>query len=468
MRKFDADHIHFVGIGGYGMSGLAKVLHQRGFRVSGCDATDSPRTRYLASVGIPVSIGHDPSHLDSVDTVVYSTDVPGDNIELEAARESGRTVLHRSDVLGWFLNEGHGIAISGTHGKTTTTALAGLTLAEAGYDPTVFVGGEVPQLGGTARAGRGPWVVAEACESDGTLSRYRPRFSVISGIEPEHLDHHDGDIGALIRSFETLIEQTDSQGRVILCADDPVLLDLSSQVSPPARLYGLSREAQVRVVNPRLLPGETRWELLVEGRSHGEFSSPLPGLHNAVNSAAVAALLLELGGDLESLRRVLESFRGVKRRFQALPSAGGVQIVSDYAHHPTEIKATIQAAQQYRPERIIAVFQPQRFSRTRDLWEQFAEAFGEADVAVLTEIYSPVGEEPLEGVTGEALAREVLRHRSGPTVFMPSLDEVRDHLLGEIRSGDLVLVMGAGDVWRLAENLSKALTGSEPQRKAQG
>lgn len=467
MKEFQGRHIHFVGIGGYGMSGLAQVLHQTGHRVSGCDVSSNPRTRRLLSMGIGVQQGHSAAHLESVSILVYSTDIPADNPEMIEARARGITIMHRSEVLALFLNRGHGIAISGTHGKTTTTALSGMALLKAGYDPTVFVGGEVAQLGGTARPGLGPWVIAEACESDGTLAKYAPLHAIVTSIEPEHLDHHDGDLDMLVEAFRQFLGQILPRGSAILCADDSRLREMAGKLPGATRLYGLDPSAHVRVVNPEMRPGSTTWEITVDGRSMGRFSSSLPGLHNAVNATAVASLLLELGSDLEPLREVLGSYRGVDRRFQFL-AQGPISVVSDYAHHPTEIRATIRSARQYGPARVLAVFQPQRFSRTRDLWEEFSGAFSEADLAVLTEIYSPAGEKPLEGISGQNLAGDVALNREGPTVFQPNLDSLVDYLSGEVREGDMVLVMGAGDIWKAARDLALLLESKTSDQKAHG
>ncbi len=456
IADYKGKHLHFIGIGGYGMSGLAGVLQQRGIRISGCDARANSRTRRLEDMGVPVREGHRASHLDDVDAVVFSTDVPADNPELAAARERGIQLLHRSQVLGSFLNAGHGIAVTGTHGKTTITALLGLTLKEAGLDPTIFVGGDVPDFGGTAVSGSGKWVVAEACESDRTFLRYTPFISVVTNIEPEHLDHYDGDEGLLVESFRKFIVNTLPGGIAILCSDDTRLLQMASSLKDRTiRTYGTGVSAALRAASIRAEPGGTRWELRDEGQVVGQLEAPLLGHHNVLNATAVAAVCLELGVDLCHLQTALSRFHGVERRFQVVSKVGDVTVVSDYAHHPTEIRATLDAARQTSPGRLIAVFQPQRYVRTHNLWQGFASAFARADEVVLTEIYAPVGEDPIPGINGRALAGDVESESQRPTTFLPTLEEVIAHLQDRATAGDMILVMGAGDIWKVAHQLGR-------------
>lgn len=443
------------------MSGLAKVWFELGRPVSGSDARPSSRTRLLADLGIPVHIGHDPSHLDGAAAVVITTDVPADNPELVAARSSGLPVLHRSEVLASFLNSGRGIAVTGTHGKTTTTSMIGTIFENAGLDPTIFVGGELPGIGGTGKLGRGPHVVAEACESDGTFLRYHPWLAVVTNIEPEHLEHYGGEFANLVTAFEAFLGQTQPDGRLILCGDDPTLARIAARLRQRPILYGFLPENDWVASGLQVEPGRgggTSFDVSRDGRLLGRVYVTVPGRHMVLNALAAIAASLEAGVTFQKAAEVLAGFGNAQRRFQVVGLSGGIRVVDDYAHHPTEIQATLAAARALTQGRLIAVFQPQRYVRTHNLLTEFSQAFGTADRLLLTEIYSPPGEPPIPGVSSAVLA-DLIRQRGGVEVeLMPDKEGIVQRCLELAAPGDTVLVMGAGDVWTVAAELGRRLS----------
>ncbi|ADU50396.1 UDP-N-acetylmuramate--L-alanine ligase [Thermaerobacter marianensis DSM 12885] len=468
--EWSGKRVHFIGIGGYGMSGLARVLLARGARVSGSDVRPSDRTRWLAEQGAAVHIGHAARHVAGADLVVYNTDVPADNVELVAAREAGIPVWHRSQVLADLLNHRRSVAVTGTHGKTTTTAMTGLVLVAGGLDPTVLVGGEVPEFGAaTARLGEGPWVVAEACESDGTFLRYLPEIAVVTNVEPEHLDHYGGDFAQLLQAFARFLRNVRPGGLVVACGDHPVLRQLLADRTPAPGVrvvrYGMEAEdSDLRARDVQAGPEGTRFTVWQGGRPLGEVRLAVPGLHNVLNALAAVAVGLELRVPFAAAAAALASFHGAKRRFQVIYNRDGILVVDDYAHHPTEIRATLRAARQRQGEggRVIAVFQPQRYSRTRLLMDEFARAFGDADRVILTEIYAPPGERPIPGVSSAVLADRIAREEGRPVELIASREELVEHLLRTVRPGDLVLTMGAGDIWTVARDLARRLQAVTP------
>ncbi|QIA26329.1 UDP-N-acetylmuramate--L-alanine ligase [Thermaerobacter sp. PB12/4term] len=461
--------VHFIGIGGYGMSGLARVLLARGARVSGSDVRPSDRTRWLAGNGAEVHIGHDARHVAGADLVVYNTDVPADNPELVAARQAGIPIWHRSQVLADLINHRQGVAVTGTHGKTTTTAMTGLVLVAGGFDPTVLVGGEVPEFGtATARLGHGPWVVAEACESDGTFLRYFPRIAVVTNVEPEHLDHYEGDFRRLLDAFRGFLGNVRPGGLVVACGDHPVVRQLLAGL-PAGRVrvarYGVEAEdCHLRARDVQTGPEGTRFSVWQDGRPLGEVTLAVPGEHNVLNALAALAVGLEVGVPFGVAAQALAGFHGAKRRFQVIYDRDGILVVDDYAHHPTEIRATLRAARQRRGAagRVIAVFQPQRYSRTRLLMDEFARAFGDADKVILTEIYAPPGERPIPGVSSAVLAERIAQEEGRPVDLFSSREDLIEHLLATVRPGDLVLTMGAGDIWTVARDLARRLQAVTP------
>lgn len=450
--------MHFVGIGGYGMSAIAHVLHGRGHVVTGSDVKPSSRTARLEALGITVHYGHEAGHQAGADRVVYSTDVPRDNVELRAARARGVPVMHRSELLAEILGQGRGICVTGTHGKTTTTTMIAAVLIEGGLDPGVVVGGEVDWLGGNARIGHGEFILAEADESDGSFLRYRPEIAVLTNAEPEHLDHYQGDFANVVDAYRRFLAA--ATGLVVTCHDAALLDEIRTSARVPSVTYGIGQGADVRGLRlRRLAGGGHRFTVAVRGEEAGRMELRLPGLHNVRNALAAVAVGDALHVPFERMAGALRGFRNAARRFEEMGSRGGIRVVSDYAHHPTEIAAVIEAAREMRPSRLIAVFQPQRFARTHLLFHEFARAFGGADVIVLLDIYSPPGEEPIPGVDSLRLAHAMRAQGAQEVVHLPGGDEAAAWLRREMRTGDLILVMGAGDVYRVAEELGRHLAG---------
>ncbi|HEY3367550.1 MAG TPA: UDP-N-acetylmuramate--L-alanine ligase [Symbiobacteriaceae bacterium] len=455
--------VHFIAIGGYGMSGLAMVLLKAGVQVSGSDVAASDRTEKLRLAGADVHIGeHRPEYIHGADVVVYSTQVPADNPELAAARAKGLRVIHRSELLAEFINRQAGIAIAGTHGKTTTTSMVGLLLERGGLDPTVLVGGEVEALGGTGKAGQGPHVVGEADESDRSFLRYFPTVAVVTNVEAEHLEYWDGRFENIVAGFRQFLSQVRPDGLAILCLDDPTLKVLGRELAgqagaPRVIFYGTDPEARWQAHNIHPWEKGIAYDCYLDGRLLGEVKLPYPGRHYALNSLAALAVGSYAGLSFEQMRAIFLDFGNAKRRFQVWAEAGGITVVDDYAHHPTEIRATLSAARERTGGRVVAVFQPQRYSRTHWLMNEFATAFGDADVLVLTQIYSPPGETPIPGVTSEALAERIAANTGRRPQVISDKQEILNLLRAAMQPGDTVLTMGAGDIWTVARDLAGEL-----------
>ena len=439
--------VHFIGIGGYGMSALALILLQAGYDVRGSDIKPSRLTELLEKKGAEIYIGHRAEQIRDAQLVVYSTAIPLDNPEITASRERGLLLWHRSELLAAILNEGYGIAVAGTHGKTTTTAMVSLLLEKGGFDPTAVIGGEVSSFQGNARLGRGKYVVAEACESDHSFLRYRPYLAVITNVEADHLEHYSGDFNALVKTYGDFINNVNESGVAILCGDDPVLRELRPQLRPPILSYGLTGDADVKGERVRLEEFGSRFELSFRGKQLGEISLRVPGKHNVLNALGAIGVGLHMGVDFHLIKEALSSFEGAKRRFEIIGERDGIMVVDDYAHHPTEIKATLQAAAQ-SGRRLICVFQPHRYTRTNFLWKDFVEAFDSADILLLSEIYA-AGEDPIPQVTSRRLAREIRRRGHDHVYVIENKEEMVQSLEKVAVSGDLILTMGAGDIWQV-------------------
>lgn len=458
-----AKKVHFIAIGGYGMSGLAMVLIESGMQVSGSDVAASARTERLRDAGAEVFIGgHDARHIQGADVVVYSTQVPAENPELVAARTQGLRVMHRSELLAEFINGRQGIAVAGTHGKTTTTSMTALLLERGGLDPTVLVGGEMEAIGGTGKAGKGPHVVAEADESDRSFLRYFPAVAVVTNVEAEHLEYWGGKYEEIVAGFRQFLSQVRPDGLAVLCADDPTLRQLSGELQGRAgaaavATYGTGEDCmwQAREIQP--------WEHGIAydcyhmGTFLGRVKLPVPGRHNALNSLAALAVGHHVGLNFAQMQATLLGFGNAKRRYQVYADVNDIIVVDDYAHHPTEIRATLAAAKEREGRRVVAVFQPQRYSRTHWLMDEFATAFGDADVLVLTKIYSPPGEKPIPGVSSEALAQRIEASTGRQVTLLSDKQAILDLLLKTARPGDTVLTMGAGDIWTVARDLAREL-----------
>ncbi len=439
-----------MGIGGVGMCGLAEVLQAGGATVSGCDLAASERTERLSALGMDVRIGHDPSHLDGVDTLVYSAAVGENETELKSARRGPMTVVKRAVVLGELMRGRRGIAVAGTHGKTTTTALIGHLLTEAGLDPTVLVGGHARFADSNARIGAGKIMVCEADEYDRSFLELYATVSVVTNLEPEHLDCYDspGDLNAAFAGF---CNQTAREGLVVLCRDDDGAWALAAAVERPLIGYGFSPAADLRAVDVRSGPGGSRFTVTRDGEDLGEVAITVPGRFNILNTLAALAVGLELGVGFLQLAEGCASFRGVARRFDVLGERNGITVVDDYAHHPTEIGAALEAAKQAFPgRRLVVVFQPHLYSRTRDFADGFARALLGADSAVVLPIY-PARERPIEGVDEDLVVQAAVDLGHAEVVAGPGVERAPVFVDGLLSDGDVLMTLGAGDVHRVAE-----------------
>jgi UDP-N-acetylmuramate--alanine ligase len=448
-------HIHFIGIGGYGMSAIARVLVDMGYKVSGSDMARKELTDKLVSRGAKVFIGHQPENVSGADLVVYSTDIPQDNVELAKAKNLKIPLIHRSEMLARILNERSGIAVSGAHGKTTTSSMISLVMEKAGADPTYIIGGEIMDIGSNARAGKGPYVVAEADESDGSFLQYHPDIAVVTNIEPDHLENYDGDFENLKKAYRQFLGNVKENGFAVVCLDDEYLTGMLPDLKCGYITYGLSSNADFSAEN--IIYGDRTVSFTVKNREDvlGEMSLSVPGKHNVLNALAATIVSLRAGISFPEIVKAIKLFRGAKRRFQVIGEAKDVLVVDDYAHHPTEIEATIQAAKSTN-RRIIAVFQPQRYTRTYFLLDAFSRAFGDADHVTIADIYSPANDKRMD-VTAQKLV-DLIKENSNPnTVYMPTKDDVFQHLQSVVQPGDLVITMGAGDIWKVAEKLAAYL-----------
>jgi UDP-N-acetylmuramate--alanine ligase len=442
-------HLHLMGVGGVGMCGIAEVLIAEGVTVSGCDLDDNERTRRLADSGATVHRGHHPDHLAGVDGLVVSAAVPAGNSELQAARAAGLPVIRRAEMLAELMRLRRGVAVAGTHGKTTTTALVGHLLTRAGADPTVIVGGRAHFLGAHARVGNGSLLVCEADEYDRSFLELAPHLSVITNLEREHLDCY-GSEDELTAAFVAFANRSSVFGSVILCADDPGAWNLRSSLRRRVVGYGFSEEAEMRVRIVGMDAQGTRFAVARSGDHLGEVFLPLPGRFNALNALAAITAGLELDLEFEGLAEGCRSFTGVARRFEIRGEEGGVTVVDDYAHHPTELTAVLEAVRQALPgRRVVTVFQPHLFSRTRDFAEEFARALLAAEVAIVLPIY-PAREKPIEGVDSQLVVDQARRLKHPHILAGPPPREARSLLEDILRPGDVLLTVGAGDVDRVA------------------
>lgn len=443
--------IHLLGIGGAGMSAIAEILVGTGHRVSGSDLGHSVALKRLLGAGIDITIGHDAANVGEVDIVAHSTAIPDDNPELTEARRRGIPVLRRAEILAAITRVWTTVAIAGTHGKTTTSAMLTCALQGAGLDPAFIVGGDLRDLGRGAAVGTGSLLVVEADESDGTFVELDADAVLVTNVEPDHLEHYGG-FDRLRQAFVTFVQQ--APGPRVLCLDDPGSAELSLLV--PCTTYGTTEGATYRIVDPAPTP---RGITVTVVGPDDRFTLRLgqPGMHNARNATAALAMAIELGADAQLAAEALSAFGGVGRRFEERGETAGVRLVDDYAHLPTEVEAALAAAASLQPGRVVAVFQPHRYSRTEQLWSTFGDSFVLADVLIVTDIYSS-GERPRPGVTGELVVNAVRSaHSEADVRYVAELGEVVDHLAGELRPGDLCLTLGAGDLTTIAEQVLAAL-----------
>jgi UDP-N-acetylmuramate--alanine ligase len=452
--------VHFVGIGGIGMCGIAELLRDQGYRVTGSDLREGPTIARLRELGVPVAIGHAAGNVGDADVVVYSSAVRHGNPELADAERRKIPVIPRAEMLAELMRLKEGIAVAGSHGKTTTTSLIAHVLDAAGLDPTAVIGGRViahERAATGARLGRGELLVAEADESDGSFLRLSPSIAVVTNIDPEHLDHY-GAFGALQDAFVAFCNRVPFWGVVILCLDHPGVQAILPRVNRRSLTYGFASQADVAGTEVAADAGGMRFRVQLRGRELGPVRLRLPGRHNVGNALATLAVALELEIPFATAAAALESFVGIERRFETKGEARGVRVVDDYGHHPAEIRATLAAARGVHAGRIAVVFQPHRYTRTRDLFEEFATAFNDADLLVVTDVYA-AGEEKIPGVDAEGLAEAIGAHGHRDVRFVRDLGEVPAALVPELRAGDLVITLGAGSVSGLGPRLLAALEG---------
>ncbi len=452
-------HIHFVGIGGVGMSGIAEILHNLGYVVSGSDLNEGPALERLRQMGIVTHVGHAAEHQAGADAVVTSTAVSADNPEVVAAHARWIPVVPRAVMLAELMRLKQGIAIAGTHGKTTTTSLVASILAQAGLDPTFVIGGRLNSAGANAMLGKGEHIVVEADESDASFLNLNPVMAVVTNIDADHMDTYGHDFDRLKQAFVDFLHRMPFYGAAILCVDDPAVSSILSQVSRPITSYGLSDQAQIRATHIRAQGSRMHFQVI---RSNGVTLPPLtvslnlPGVHNVLNALAAIAVAVELGVPDDAVVKALAEFKGVGRRFQShgdWTSADGGQfhLIEDYGHHPAELKVTLAAARGAFPgRRLVAAFQPHRYTRTRDCFEDFVSVLRDADVVWLTEVYA-AGESPIAAADGRALAHALRVAGQQSLVFAPGLDDLTELLVKSTRDGDVVMCMGAGSIGQVPQ-----------------
>ena len=451
MRFLRLRRLHFVGAGGVGMSGLAEILLlSTPLEISGCDLQRSENTDRLTKLGARIAYGHDPSHVREADLVVTSSAVEDSNPEVVAARERGVPVIRRAEMLAEIMRLKQGVAIAGTHGKTTTTSLTGMVLTEAGFDPTIVVGGQVRILGTNARLGKGDFLVAEADEFDRSFLKLTPVVAVITNVEEDHLDCYK-DLEDILDSFSIFANRVPFYGAVVACADDPGVRRILPRVTRRVITYGVSEEANLKAREIKLEASGTTFEVWEGSWLLGTVRLSLPGRHNVANALAAIAVGRELSIPFPTIARAVAQFTGVIRRFEAKGERDGVLVVDDYAHHPTEIEATLSAARQVFPNRrLVALFQPHLYSRTKDFWQRFGKALVGCDLAIVTDVY-PSRERPIPGISGEMIANAARDAGQANLVYVPDRKKVIDEVERSLRSGDVLLTLGAGDVVRVGE-----------------
>ncbi|MFT3921275.1 MAG: UDP-N-acetylmuramate--L-alanine ligase [Myxococcales bacterium] len=454
--------IHFVGIGGIGMSGIAEVLLAHGFEVSGSDMRESDVVSRLRSLGATVHVGHRAENVTRADVVVFSSAVKRDNPELVVARQQAIPVIPRAEMLAELMRLKDGIAIAGSHGKTTTTSLVATVLREAGLDPTVIIGGKLNALGTNAARGAGNLLVAEADESDGSFLHLTPTIATITNIDAEHLDHY-GDHARVKDAFVSFANRVPFYGVVVACLDHPHVQDILPRIEKRVATYGFSVQADYRARNPEVKGLTTSFEVIRRGDSLGQFEVRMPGIHNVLNSLATIAVADELSVDHAKIKSALASFTGVQRRFTIVGEHAGVTIVDDYGHHPAEVQATLEAAQRAYGRRLLVAFQPHRYSRTQHCFDELTRAFNRADVLFLTDVYA-AGEEPIEGADSAHLTQAIRAHGHRDVTLVPQVSDLVQALADRVQPGDIVITMGAGNITRIGRDLLAHLNQAESGR----
>ncbi|OGU59152.1 MAG: UDP-N-acetylmuramate--L-alanine ligase [Ignavibacteria bacterium GWF2_33_9] len=454
-------NIHFIGIGGIGMSGIAEILLNQGFNVSGSDLAENENTLYLENIGAKVFYGHNPENVHNAEVVVYSSAVKIDkNPETLEAKNLGIPLIRRAEMLAEVTRLNYCIAISGTHGKTSTTSMIGLILIKANIDPTVIVGGRLKDFGGTnARLGKGEWTVVEADEYDRSFLQLLPTIAVVNNIEAEHLDIYK-DIDDLLDTFTKFTEKVPFYGFVALGTDDNGVKEILPRLNKKIVTYGLSRNNDFFAKNITAKNNTSEFDLYENGDFQQRIKLKVPGEHNIKNALASITVARKMGIDYETICSALQEFTGVYRRFDIKGEARGIIVVDDYAHHPSEIKATLEGARKGWDRRIVAVFQPHTYTRTLSFYKEFAQSFDEADILIVTDIY-PARELPIEGVTGELIANQAQKYGHRNVIFIQNFDEIQPKLIEILLKNDLLITIGAGSIYRIADQIFEHLSNKE-------
>jgi len=455
-----AECIHFVGIGGIGMSGIAEVLLNLGYTVSGSDLADSEVTRRLVRLGVRYSTGHQAKNVERADVVVVSSAVTADNVEVLAAKAHKIPVIPRAEMLAELMRMKYGVAVAGSHGKTTTTSLIASVLAQGGLDPTLVIGGRLNSLGGNAKLGQGQFMVAEADESDGSFLKLTPMVAVVTTIDREHLDFYRS-LTEIQKAFEEFLNKVPFYGFCVVCADEPNIRAILPSLSKKVFTYGLQGDVDYSAHEVQSQGFGSTFLAKRHGKVLGPVVLNIPGLHNVANALAAIATGVELDLPFACIQEGLRAFSGIHRRFEVKGQARGITVVDDYGHHPTEIDATLHTARLVWPEhRLVVIFQPHRYSRTQALWREFCPPLLSADLLVLTDVYA-AGERPLPGVSGTLIWEGVQALGHPQAFFVPRKEDLALELQKHLRAGDVVLTLGAGDVWKIGEQLLKALQEGE-------
>ncbi len=458
---FDLGPVHFIGIGGIGMSGIAEIMLRRGYTVQGSDARASANTERLQSLGATVFIGHAAEHVAGASAIVHSSAIRPENAEMVAGRAARIPLVRRAEMLAELMRLRFSVAVGGTHGKTTTTSMIAAVLDAGGMDPTVVNGGIINAYGANAKVGEGEWIVVEADESDGTFLKLHSTVAVVTNIDPEHLDHH-GDFAGLKRAFAEFVRNIPFYGFAAVCVDDPDVQEMISEIENRRLIpYGLNPQAEVRAVDVTMGPAGAAFTVRITDSKGGHadvegVTIPMAGTHNVLNALAAFAVGRELGIAPERIKTGLAQFGGVRRRFTTTGVVGGVRVIDDYGHHPTEISSVLAAARAITEGRVIAVVQPHRYTRLRDLFQEFCVCFNDADAVIVADVY-PAGEAPIEGFDRDSLAEGVRRHGHRQVTTLSGPDALAEMIAREAVSGDLVVFLGAGDLTAWAHALPAQL-----------
>ena len=447
--------VHFVGIGGAGMSALAKILVEKGYNVSGSDVKESVMTGVLRDLGAKVFIGQRAENVQDTEAIVVSSAIREENPEVVEAKRLGLKRLHRSDVNAFLINNSKGIAVAGAHGKTTTTSMLGVSLEYEGVSPSIIIGGEVDYLGSNAKLGKSDYLVSEADESDGTFLKYYPYIGIVTNVENDHMDHY-GTMENIIKAFTQFLNQIREDGWGVVCFDNENIRNIVKNVNRKIISYAIDYKADYMAANIKADASGTSFDVMHNGENLGTVKLNVPGRHNVLNAMACVVTGITLGQTVAQMAEGLTMFNGAKRRFQTKGKAQGVWVVDDYAHHPTEIATTLKAARQTQPKRLVCAFQPHRYSRTQLLQKEYGSCFEGADLLVLTDVYS-AGEDPIPGVDGELLVKEVAEQTGQKTVYIKDKKEIAAYLKSIAQEGDLIMTMGAGDIVKCGEELVELL-----------